>query len=78
MVDRTERFVGVARADEQKACRAHRAGGDNRLACFLENDFIRIMILPELGGRVQMAYDKLKKRHFVYHNQVTGGYVKKH
>ena len=39
-------------------------------ACFLENDFIKIMILPELGGRVQMAYDKLKKRHFVYYNQV--------
>lgn len=28
------------------------------------------MILPELGGRVQMAYDKVKKRHFVYYNQV--------
>lgn len=40
------------------------------LACFLENDFIKIMILPELGGRVQMAYDKLKERHFVYYNQV--------
>ena len=28
------------------------------------------MILPELGGRVQMAYDKVKQRHFVYYNQV--------
>jgi len=37
---------------------------------FLENDYLKIMILPELGGRVQMAYDKMKKRHFVYYNQV--------
>ena len=26
------------------------------------------MILPELGGRVQMAYDKIKNRHFIYYN----------
>lgn len=39
-------------------------------AVFLENDFLKIMILPELGGRVQMAYDKMKGRHFVYYNQV--------
>ena len=39
-------------------------------ALFLENDFIKIMILPELGGRVQMAYDKIKGRHFIYYNQV--------
>ncbi|MFV0566449.1 MAG: DUF5107 domain-containing protein [Flavobacteriaceae bacterium] len=39
-------------------------------AVFLENDFIKIMILPELGGRIQMAYDKTKQRHFVYYNQV--------
>ncbi len=37
---------------------------------FLENRYIKIMILPELGGRVQMAYDKIKQRHFVYYNQV--------
>ncbi|MEK6480999.1 DUF5107 domain-containing protein [Catalinimonas sp. 4WD22] len=39
-------------------------------AVFLENDYLKIMIMPELGGRVQMAYDKMKKRHFVYYNQV--------
>ena len=39
-------------------------------AVFLENDFVKIMILPELGGRVHMAYDKTKQRHFVYYNQV--------
>ena len=26
------------------------------------------MILPELGGRVQMAYDKIRQRHFIYYN----------
>ncbi|MDR2679210.1 MAG: DUF5107 domain-containing protein, partial [Tannerella sp.] len=39
-------------------------------ALFLENEYLKIMILPELGGRVQMAYDKVKQRHFVYYNQV--------
>jgi len=39
-------------------------------ALFLENRYLKIMILPELGGRVQMAYDKIKQRHFVYYNQV--------
>ena len=39
-------------------------------AVFLENEYIKIMILPELGGRVQMAYDKIKQRHFIYYNQV--------
>ena len=33
-------------------------------AVYLENEYIKVMILPELGGRVQMAYDKLKGRHF--------------
>ena len=38
-------------------------------AFFIENEYIKVMILPELGGRIQMAYDKVKKRHFVYYNQ---------
>jgi tetratricopeptide (TPR) repeat protein len=37
---------------------------------FLENEYLKIMILPELGGRVQMAWDKIKQRHFIYYNQV--------
>ncbi len=37
---------------------------------FLENDYIKIMILPALGGRIQMAYDKIRERHFVYYNHV--------
>ena len=39
-------------------------------AVWLENDYIKVMILPELGGRIQMAYDKIKERHFVYYNHV--------
>jgi tetratricopeptide (TPR) repeat protein len=39
-------------------------------AVFLENQYLKIMILPQLGGRIQMAYDKTKERHFVYYNQV--------
>ena len=39
-------------------------------AVWMENEYLKIMILPELGGRVQMAYDKLKQRHFIYYNHV--------
>ncbi|HVU56257.1 MAG TPA: DUF5107 domain-containing protein [Puia sp.] len=39
-------------------------------AVFLENEFLKIMILPELGGRIQRAYDKVKQRDFIYYNQV--------
>ena len=37
---------------------------------FLENEYIKVMVMPELGGRIQMAYDKVKQRHFVYYNHV--------
>ena len=40
-------------------------------ALFIENEYIKVMILPELGGRIHMAYDKVKRRHFVYYNQVV-------
>jgi len=39
-------------------------------AIWLENEYIKVMVLPELGGRVQMAYDKIAERHFVYYNHV--------
>jgi tetratricopeptide (TPR) repeat protein len=39
-------------------------------ALFIENRYIKVMILPELGGRIHMAFDKVKQRHFVYYNQV--------
>ncbi|MCB0070434.1 MAG: DUF5107 domain-containing protein, partial [Caldilineaceae bacterium] len=37
---------------------------------FLENRYLKIMLLPELGGRVQMAQDKTNGYHFIYHNRV--------
>ena len=30
-------------------------------ALFIENEYIKVMILPELGGRIHMAYDKVKR-----------------
>lgn len=39
-------------------------------AVYMENEYIKVMVLPELGGRVQMAYDKIARRHFVYYNSV--------
>lgn len=39
-------------------------------AIFLENEYLKIMILPEIGGRIQMAYDKTNDYHFIYYNQV--------
>lgn len=39
-------------------------------ALYLENDFIKVMILPEIGGRIQRAYDKTNGYDFVYYNHV--------
>ena len=40
-------------------------------AVWLENDFIRVMLLPELGGRIHRAWDKVMERDFVYYNEVV-------
>ncbi|MBQ8092766.1 MAG: DUF5107 domain-containing protein [Clostridia bacterium] len=39
-------------------------------AVWLENEYIRVMVLPELGGRIQRAYDKTNGYDFVYYNEV--------
>ena len=39
-------------------------------AVYLENDYLKVMILPELGGRIQRAYDKTNGYDFVYYNHV--------
>ena len=39
-------------------------------AVFLENRYLEIMLLPEIGGRVQMALDKTNGYYFVYYNHV--------
>lgn len=53
----------VEKISDEKVDKAYKA-------FFLENEYLKVMILPELGGRVHMAYDKIKQRHFVYYNQV--------
>ncbi|MBI9019278.1 MAG: DUF5107 domain-containing protein [Phycisphaerae bacterium] len=37
---------------------------------FIENEYLKIMVMPSLGGRVQMIYDKTNDFHVVYYNQV--------
>ncbi len=39
-------------------------------AVFLENEYLKVMVLPELGGRIQRAYDKTNGYDFVYYNKV--------
>lgn len=39
-------------------------------AVVLENDYLYVMILPELGGRIQRALDKTNGYDFVYYNRV--------
>ena len=40
------------------------------IALFLENDYLKVMMLPELGGRIQRAYDKTNGYDFIYYNHV--------
>ncbi|WP_018625975.1 DUF5107 domain-containing protein [Niabella aurantiaca] len=37
----------------------------------LENDFIRVEVFPEIGGKVWSAYDKVHRRYFLYNNRVV-------
>lgn len=39
-------------------------------ALFIENEHLKVMVLPELGGRIHMAYAKGLDYHFVYYNRV--------
>jgi tetratricopeptide (TPR) repeat protein len=39
-------------------------------AVYLENRYLKIMILPEIGGRLQMALDKTNGYYFIYYNRV--------
>ena len=40
-------------------------------AVWLENEYLKVMVLPELGGRIHRAYDKTNGYDFVYYNQVV-------
>lgn len=37
---------------------------------FLENDYIQVQVLPEIGGRIYRALDKTNNYDFVYYNRV--------
>ena len=38
---------------------------------FLENEYIKLMVMPGFGGRIQYAYDKTNNYAFIYHNHVV-------
>ncbi|MFD0693572.1 DUF5107 domain-containing protein [Paenibacillus sp. GCM10027628] len=40
------------------------------LMVILENEYVRIEIMPEIGGRIYRALDKTNQYDFVYYNQV--------
>ena len=37
----------------------------------LENDYIKLMILPEIGGKIWAAFEKTTGKSFLYYNQVV-------
>jgi len=39
-------------------------------AFFLENDYLRLAVLPELGGRLMYVFDKAAGQEALYHNHV--------
>ncbi|MDY6268772.1 MAG: DUF5107 domain-containing protein [Selenomonadaceae bacterium] len=40
-------------------------------AVYLENQYLKVMVLPELGGRIHRAIDKTNNYDFVYYNHVV-------
>ena len=40
-------------------------------ALYLENEYLKVCVLPELGGRIWSAVDKTNQQEFVYHNHVV-------
>ena len=53
----------IDRIEDVKEDRSYRA-------VFLENEYLLVMVLPELGGRIQRALDKTNGYDFVYYNEV--------
>lgn len=37
----------------------------------LENDYIKVMVLPEIGGKIWAAWEKTTGKPFIYYNQVV-------
>lgn len=40
-------------------------------AVYLENEFLKLIVLPDLGGRVYSLYDKVNRREVFYRNNVV-------
>ena len=53
----------IDRIEDTKEDKAYRA-------VFLENEYLSVMVLPELGGRIQRALDKTNGYDFIYYNEV--------
>lgn len=51
------------RVSDRKVDRPYRA-------VFLENEYLRLMLFPELGGRIQAATDKTNQYDFIYRQHV--------
>ncbi len=43
---------------------------ETHTAIFLENEYLKLMVMPGFGGRIQSAYDKTNDYAFIYHNRV--------
>jgi tetratricopeptide (TPR) repeat protein len=53
----------IDKIDDEKALQTYRM-------VILENEYVRIEIMPELGGRIYRALDKTNQYDFVYYNRV--------
>lgn len=57
-------FPVTEKLSDEKEPKAYRA-------IILENDYLYVMLLPELGGRIHRALDKTNGYDFVYYNHVV-------
>jgi tetratricopeptide (TPR) repeat protein len=53
----------IDRIFDERTDEAHRV-------VFLENRYLKLMVMPAFGGRIQYAYDKTNDYPFIYHNRV--------
>jgi tetratricopeptide (TPR) repeat protein len=53
----------IDKISERKVDERHRV-------VFLENEYLKLMVMPGFGGRIQYAYDKTNNYPFIYHNRV--------
>lgn len=51
-------------------CVSHEKAPRQWQAIHLENAYVRIVLLPELGGRIHIGYDKVAEYDFFYRNNV--------